>query len=96
MKSKHMAALGLGACATACAASLALPAMLGAGVLGLGGAATVLAGVGAEVVICGAGALAMISGMVLLFRRKVAESARCASDGGFGCNPAKADAMGET
>lgn len=98
MKNKGLAAIGIGACAAACAGALALPAILGAGALGAGGTLAVFSGTSVEVVVCLL-AVAAIAGMFFLWGRKARAQVTkqaCASDGSCGCNPNKADALIKT
>jgi hypothetical protein len=98
MKSKGLAAIGIGACAAACAGALALPAMLGAGALGAGETLAIFSGASVEVVVCLIAAAA-IAGVAFLWGRKTRAQATqqaCATDGACGCKPGKADALVKT
>ena len=89
MNNRFLAAAGIGACAAACAASLALPAILGAGALGAGSLAAFETGLGTEFLVVVAAALAVTGAFI--WRRSRRAKATCASDGSCGCKPAQGD-----
>jgi hypothetical protein len=87
MKSKFIAAIGLGACAACCAGAIALPWAIGVGVLGLAGGSAVAIGASLEI-------LALITAVIgaagiagYLFQRRKAKAKTCATDGSCGCRP---------
>ena len=89
MNNRFLAAAGIGACAAACAASLALPAILGAGALGAGSFAAFETGLGTEFLVLVAATLAAAG--VFIWRRSRRAEVTCASDGSCGCKPEQED-----
>jgi hypothetical protein len=93
MKSTKIVAVGVGACAAACAGAAALPLLAGAGILGAGGlgAGTLLAGLGVAEIICvGAPILIFIAaGIFFVTRQRTSHPASCAADGSCGCGEKK-------
>lgn len=88
MTNKILATLGISACAAACAASVALPAIFGASVLGAGGVFAWASGLSLEVIICLLAALGIAA--VAFYRgRQKAQTQSCASDGSCGCKATK-------
>jgi hypothetical protein len=94
MKNNRMAVVGVGACVAACAGSLAIPALLGAGALGAGGTAAWFSGASSELVLCLIAAVTLAGIAFSLGRRTAPTStASCAADGACGCNPGKPDTL---
>lgn len=89
MKSKFIAAIGLGACAACCAGAIALPWAIGAGFLGLAGGSAVVIGASLEMLALLAAAIGAGAIAVFLFQRQKAKAKACATDGSCGCKPSQ-------
>ena len=84
MKNKTLTALGIGACAAACAAGLLVPALMAGGAAGLAGWLSFSGG--ADLVLCVAAAAIIAGAVYLLIRRS--KAAACGADASCGCAPA--------
>jgi hypothetical protein len=84
VKSKVMAALGIGACAACCAGAIALPWAAGAGFLGLAGSSAIAIIAGLEWLALAAGAIAVGAGILFLYQRRKVASPACPVDGSCG------------
>lgn len=96
MSNKVLVGVGIGACALACAAAVSMPALVGVGVLGAGGALALISGATLEVVICLA-AVAGIGAAVFFWNRQRSQTKmqRCLGDGSCGCKATEFDGMKE-